>query len=129
MTRKCQKNRGKNKTVKHSENLFSVQDIENRGKGLISTQTIKFGEIILKETPLLIIKNSESSNFEEWAQNVVNLVKELPQEKQEKYLNLADNEFFNSCPEFQYLKSVKKFRLNCAQVYSCLKLLFHKTIL
>ena len=129
MTRKCQKNRGKNKTVKLSENLFSVQDIENRGKGLISTQTIKFGEIILKETPLLIIKNSESSNFEEWAQNVVDLVKELPQEKQEKYLNLADNEFFNSCPEFQYLKSVKKFRLDCAQVYSCLKLLFHKTIL
>ena len=129
MTRKCQKNRGKNKTVKLSENLFSVQDIENRGKGLISTQKIKFGEIILKETPLLIIKNSESSNFEEWAQNVVNLVKELPQEKQEKYLKLADNEFFNSCPEFQYLKSVKKFRLDCAQVYSCLKLLFHKTIL
>ena len=119
MTRKCQKNRGKNKTVKNSENLFSVQDIENRGKGLISTQKIKFGEIILKETPLLIIKNSESSNFEEWAQNVVDLVKELPQEKQEKYLNLADNEFFNSCPEFQYLKSVKKFRLDCAQVYSC----------
>ena len=110
MKKKCQKNSDKNKTTKHGVNLFSVQEIEDRGKGLISAQKIQLGAVILKETPLLTIRHSESSNFEEWAQRVVNLVKELPKDKKENYLNLADNEYFNSCPEFQYLKSVKNFR-------------------
>lgn len=112
MKKKCQKNGDKNKTMTqtHGVNLFSVQEIEGRGKGIISVQKIQLGTVILKETPLLTIRHSESSNFEEWAQKVVDLVNDLPKDKKEKYLNLADNEYFNSSPEFQYLKSVKNFR-------------------
>ena len=101
--------------MKQAVNLFSVQTIEGRGKGLISKQKIEFGQVILVETPLLTIKHNESSNFEEWAQSVVVLVKNLPKDKKEKYLNLADNEYFNSCPEFQYLKNVKNYRWESAR--------------
>ena len=117
MKKKCQKNGNKNKTMKHNGvDLFSVQEIEGRGKGIISVQKIQLWTVILKETPLLTIRHSESSNFEEWAQRVVDLVNDLPKDKKEKYLNLADNEYFNSSPEFQYLKSVKNFRWESAQV-------------
>lgn len=102
--------------MKQGVNLFSVQEIEGRGKGIISVKEIQMGAVILTETPLLTIKHCESSNFEEWARRVVELVQDLPKDKKEKYLNLADNEYFNSCPEFQYLKSVKNFRLESAQV-------------
>ena len=133
MKKKCQKKNDKNKTIKQRVNLFSVQEIEDRGKGLISAQKIQLGALILKETPLLTIKHSESSNFEEWAQRVVNLVKELPKDKKENYLNLADNQYFNSCPEFQYLKSVKNFRWESLKYHipyhqPCILKYFTKTI-
>ena len=134
MKKKCQKKTDKNKTMKQGVNLFSVQEIEDRGKGLISAQKIQLGEVILKETPLLTIRHtSESSNFEEWAQRVVDLVKELPKDKKENYLNLADNEYFNSCPEFQYLKSVKNFRWESLKYHipyhqPCILKYFTKTI-
>ena len=127
MKKKCQKNSVKSKTMKQEgEHLFSVQEIEGRGKGIISVKKIQMGEVILTETPILKIKHCESSNFEEWARRVVKLVEDLPKDKKEKYLNLADNEYFNSCPEFQYLKSVKNFRLESAQVLICFNMFFYK---
>ena len=116
---KCHKKSDKNKTMKPVANLFSVREIEDRGKGLISEHKIQLGAVILKETPLLTIRHSESSNFEEWAQRVVDLVNELPKDKKENYLNLADNEYFNSCPEFQYLKNNKNFRWESLKYHTC----------
>ena len=131
MKKKCQKNSSdKSNTMRQErEALFSVQEIEGRGKGMISVKNIQMGEVILTETPLLTIKHCESSNFEEWARRVVKLVEDLPKDKKEKYLNLADNEYFNSCPEFQYLKSVKNFRLESAHVLICFNVFFYKAIM
>lgn len=66
------------------------------------------GEKILTERPILLIRNNEHSKFDSWAENIVNLVKDLPHEKLKKFLELADNEYFDKTPEFLYLKGVKK---------------------
>ena len=74
------------------------------------------GEKVLTERPILLIRNNEHSKFDSWAENVVNLVKDLPQEKLKKFLELADNEYFDKTPEFLYLKGVKMLRCNTGLV-------------
>ena len=92
---------------------FSIQSIVSKGKGLIANRKIKFGETIVTERPIFVLKNSQFSDFDSWCIEVVNLVKNLPQEKLRKYLDLADNDYFNKTSEFLYLKGVKKKR--CGQ--------------
>ena len=111
---------------------FSSLDIDGKGKGLIATRRIKMGEKVLTERPILLIRNNEHSKFDSWAENIVNLVKDLPQEKMKKFLELADNEYFDKTSEFLYLKGVKKLRCNVKypgqQQSNYFRLLFKKTI-
>ena len=89
---------------------FITQEIHGKGKGLVASRNIKFGEKILTEKPLVLIENNCQTNFDSWCNYVVNLVESLSKEKLKKFLALADNEFFNKTSEFLYLKGVKKIR-------------------
>ena len=76
----------------------------------MANRKLKLGDTILTETPLILINNSDSEDFNSWCSQVVTQVKQLSSEKLKKYLSLADNECFNKTSEFLYLKGVKKFR-------------------
>jgi len=106
----CSLNCQKSHWSKHKKRCqpFSIQSIASKGKGLIANRKIKFGETIVTERPIFVLKNSQFSDFDSWCIEVVNLVKNLPQEKLRKYLDLADNDYFNKTSEFLYLKGVKK---------------------
>ena len=105
----CQKNDWKNH--KRYCPPFTIAPVTGRGKGLVATRKIKFGETVLVENPILVIENGGHNSLETWVNSVINSVKTLNQEEQDKLTDLADNEYFNKTPEFLYLRGVKQMRL------------------
>ena len=89
---------------------YVLQKLEGRGRGLVATETIQFGEEILREDPLLLIKNTEQSNFLGWCDYVLLLVKELAESESRDLHSLADNTSLGQSPEFLYLKGVRGLR-------------------
>ena len=89
---------------------YTIRRSEGKGNGLFATRKIKFGEVILRDKPMMIIKNGNCDSFDSWCEHVILTVKSLQPEEADQFQRLADNGYFNKTPELLYLKGVKKFR-------------------
>ena len=89
---------------------YLVKEVDGKGRGLVATKRIQFGEEILREDPLLLIKNEGQANFLAWCDYVLGLVNHLPESKSKDLHDLADNTSLGQTTEFLYLKGVRGLR-------------------
>lgn len=68
--------------------LFSLQPIDGKGKGLIATQTIEPGTCLISEAPLFTTADIKSADVE---RELVRIVKGLPKDSQRAFLSLHNN--------------------------------------
>ena len=66
---------------------FSVKSIPGKGLGLVATRSIRQGEVILSEDPLLFIPNEDN----EMLKSLKFQFENLSAENKKKVLNLCDN--------------------------------------
>merc|ERR1712066_746050 len=86
---------------------FRVSQVQGKGRGLVASRKIMFGEQILTEKPLLLINNGEQPNLLAWSNSVLALVRTLEVSDSEKFHDLADNTSLAQSPEFLYLAGVR----------------------
>ena len=89
---------------------FLLQEVEGKGRGLVAARNIKFGEEILREKPLLLIRNGEQTNLLSWSNCVLEAVGRLGDTEREELESLADNTMLDQSPEFLYLSGVRGLR-------------------
>jgi hypothetical protein len=68
--------------------LFALEPIPGKGKGLVATQTIHPGTCLISERPLFTTAEINSSDVE---RELVRIVKALPKESQRAFLSLHNN--------------------------------------
>ncbi|RDI85360.1 hypothetical protein Vi05172_g4826 [Venturia inaequalis] len=68
--------------------LFNLEAIPGRGKGLIATQTIPAGTCLISEKPLFTTAEIRSNDVE---RELVRIVKALPKDSQRAFLSLHNN--------------------------------------
>ena len=76
-----------------------------KGRGLVASQRIQWGEEILREQPLLLINNS--SSLLAWSDTVLGLVRDLAERERRQLEELADNSGLADTAEFLYLRGVR----------------------
>ena len=76
-----------------------------KGRGLVASQRIQWGEEILREQPLLLINNS--SSLLAWSDTVLGLVRDLAEKERRQLEELADNSGLADTAEFLYLRGVR----------------------
>lgn len=72
-----------------TETPYTIQPIPGKGKGLVATQTVKPGEIILSEPPLFT--TASLNNPATFEKDLGAIVKSLPKDGQRAFLSLHNN--------------------------------------
>ncbi|QDS76452.1 hypothetical protein FKW77_004603 [Venturia effusa] len=68
--------------------LFTLEPIPGKGKGLVATQTIPAGTCLISERPLFTTADIKSNDVE---RELVRIVKALPKDSQRAFLSLHNN--------------------------------------
>jgi len=78
---------------KASENIFSIQEIGDSGLGMVATAKILTGDIIVRETPVLVIPAEVKDARYSWQEKVEyleNTVAQLSKDEKNEYFKLHD---------------------------------------
>ena len=90
----------------------------DKGRGLLASKRIQFGEEILREEPLLLINNKEGADLLAWSSLVLGLVRDLAETERRELEQLADNTGLDGTAEFLYLRGVRGMRRGWAGLSS-----------
>ena len=71
--------------------LWNIQDIPNKGKGLIATRALTPGTLILSEEPLLTSEVFTSVDMDVTEQDLTRALHKLPKESQKAFTSLFNN--------------------------------------
>ena len=88
----------------------SLASLTDKGRALLATRRIHWGEEILREKPLLLINNRDQKDLVAWTDHVVGLVGELAESERRELEQLADNTGLADSVEFLYLRGVRGLR-------------------
>ena len=91
--------------------------LKDKGRALLASKRIQFGEEILRENPLLLINNRDQKDLVAWSDHVVGLVGDLTDRERRELEQLADNTSLADSAEFLYLRGVRGLRQGCAVKY------------
>ena len=91
--------------------------LKDKGRALLASKRIQFGEEILREQPLLLINNRDQKDLVAWSDHVVGLVGDLAETDRRELEQLADNTGLADSAEFLYLRGVRGLRQGCAVKY------------
>ena len=90
----------------------------DKGRGLLASKRIQFGEEILREEPVLLINNGDQPDLVAWSEQVVGLVGDLAETERRELEQLADNTGLDGTAEFLYLRGVRGMRRGWAGLSS-----------
>ena len=90
----------------------------DKGRGLLASKRIQFGEEILREEPVLLINNGDQPDLVAWSEQVVGLVGDLAETERRELEQLADNTGLDGTAEFLYLRGVRGLRRGWAGLSS-----------
>ena len=92
--------------------------VTDKGRGLLASKRIQFGEEILREEPVLLINNGDQPDLVAWSEQVVGLVGDLAETERRELEQLADNTGLDGTAEFLYLRGVRGLRRGWAGLSS-----------